>query len=415
MVERAYDLAGSHDTWLDGLHAELRPFFGFEFGLRATSWAMRNNEFTDLSVERGDLNRELGCILSEMVRETPPEWRARVYGPNSGDFVGNSEEVMPGITPAFVNACRARGIVGVTNLFGMLVLGHPGRNGLAFVAPTSAPITLSGAQHRRLRQVMTHLSSGFRLRLAVEGLVQPEAVLSVAGEVLHAEAPAQADDARLALSAAVRQIEKCRGRLRRTDPEEALSLWKGLVSGRWTIVDWVDSDRRRYLVAYENRVSARHPRSLSPRELDVAEYLVQGRSMSEIAWALGLSIGTVSRMSRDVLRKLNISRRSDLSAIFGAVAPFELSVDDESLRLVAAGANDRLWERLTAAERAVVELMLAGHSVAAIARRRVVSAKTVSNQLGSIYARFGVRGRVELAALLGSSSRGALETPMSRP
>ena len=34
MVERAYDLAGSHDTWLDGLHAELRPFFGFEFGLR---------------------------------------------------------------------------------------------------------------------------------------------------------------------------------------------------------------------------------------------------------------------------------------------------------------------------------------------------------------------------------------------
>lgn len=243
------------------------------------------------------------------------------------------------------------------------------------------------------------------MRLAIEELhLTPVAVMHANGALVHAEPSVRDARSRELLSDAVRRVERSRGSLRRTDPVEALDLWKGLIDGRWTVVDWVDSDSRRYLVAYENHVSARHPRALTPRELDVAEYLVQGRSTSEIAWALGLSPGTVNRTAREVLAKLSVTRRSDLSAIFGDVAPFELALETNQLRVLTAGTNERLWEKLSSAERAVLELVFDGASVAEVARLRDVSVKTVSNQLGAVYARFGVRGRSELASLLGGAA-----------
>lgn len=402
IIERAYDLGGTHDAWLDGVHGELRDVVGHDFGLRAGAWRMADNEFTDLSTVRGDLAPGIGEVVTSLVERIPPDLRAHLYGQSSGNFIGNAEDVMPGVVPQFVSECARRGAHDVRGLFGMLVLGNPGQNGIVFVAPTRSVLKFSPAEHRRLHRLGVHLGAGFRLRLAVDELRRlPVAVLSPGGSLLHATPSAQGQSAREVLEDAVKRLEKSRGRLRRTDPDEAMSLWRGLVDGRWTIVDWVDSDARRYLVVYENQVSARHPRALSPRELDVAEYLVQGRSTSEMAWALGLSVGTVSRTARDVLRKLKVSRRSDLAAIFGTVAPFRLSSETSGLGFLTAGSNEHLWSRLTPAERAVLEAVFDGATVAEVAHDRRVSAKTVSNQLGAVYARFGVRGRTELASLLG--------------
>ena len=54
--------------------------------------------------------------------------------------------------------------------------------------------------------------------------------------------------------------------------------------------------------------------------------------------------------------------------------------------------------RLTAAERAVVELVLEGLSNAAVARKRRVSARTIAKQLASAYQKLGVGSRRELRA-----------------
>jgi DNA-binding NarL/FixJ family response regulator len=54
---------------------------------------------------------------------------------------------------------------------------------------------------------------------------------------------------------------------------------------------------------------------------------------------------------------------------------------------------------LTPAGREILELLLAGHSNAAIARRRRRSVRTVAHQVDSIFRRLGVRSRLELFAL----------------
>jgi DNA-binding CsgD family transcriptional regulator len=60
----------------------------------------------------------------------------------------------------------------------------------------------------------------------------------------------------------------------------------------------------------------------------------------------------------------------------------------------------RLPPSLSAAEREVVQALLAGCSNIEIARLRGTSSKTVGNQLHAIYRKLGVGSRSELAAML---------------
>lgn len=53
---------------------------------------------------------------------------------------------------------------------------------------------------------------------------------------------------------------------------------------------------------------------------------------------------------------------------------------------------------LTAAERAVMALLLAGKSNGEIAKHRKTAVRTVANQVASLFRKFGVGSRAELAA-----------------
>jgi DNA-binding CsgD family transcriptional regulator len=57
--------------------------------------------------------------------------------------------------------------------------------------------------------------------------------------------------------------------------------------------------------------------------------------------------------------------------------------------------------RLTPSERDAIELALAGHSNAEIAKRRGVMRSTVAKQLASAYRKLKINSRAELAALTG--------------
>jgi len=57
-------------------------------------------------------------------------------------------------------------------------------------------------------------------------------------------------------------------------------------------------------------------------------------------------------------------------------------------------------ERLTKAERDVLQLMLRGMSNEVIAGRRQVAERTVANQVQSIHRKLGVASRAEVVALL---------------
>lgn len=399
-VERAYRLDASDAAWLEGVRDALAPLADCGLGVSMGCWALEDGALRDVAEASGGVDGAIFDALKALVHQLPPEFVASRYGPDAREFVGPASEFSPGQAAQLVLRPRGRGAV---YMFGALCFGNPGRNGLVLNSFSEEPPRVTAGRVRRLKRLLTHVSAAYRLRLALQRQLTPaDAVLTPGGKVVHAEASVREGSLREVLGRAVRDIERARGKLRKTSPSEALSLWKGLVAGRWSIVDWVDADGRRYLVARSNPVSARDPRALSARELDVAEYVVQGRSIGEIAYALGLAEGTVSQVVAAVLRKLGAARRSDLAGLFGAVAPFRASLPGaKGATVLAAGSDAALWRRLSRAEVAVVSRVLAGQPAARVAAARKVSVKTVNNQLGAVYALFGVRGKTELAALLG--------------
>ncbi|MGV3619639.1 MAG: helix-turn-helix transcriptional regulator [Archangium sp.] len=403
VLERAYELRGTTEAWLDGLHDALKQRLDFGHGVSLSTWSVNDGRFGGDSINRGDIDPRLVAAQYEFASKVPPELINRYYGPAATDFIAQPSTFNPEISKELLRAIARHGVPGIVDTLGVVIMAAPGRSGMLLTSYASREISVSRPLRQLLMRLTTHIGAGLRLRTSLAQGQLPEAVLTPSGRVAYATGAAAEHGAREALTRAAKDIELSRGRLRRSSPDEALSLWKGLVAGRWSVVEWIDTDSRRYLVAHANQVSARDPRALSPRELDVAELIVQGRSNSEIAWSLGLGTGTVSRMSRDVLRKLGAARRTDLSAIFGAVAPFR--AEHQNLVLLSPGSDTELWGRLTIAERAVVEALLQGQRPSMIAKKRGVSERTVTTQLSSVYARFGVRGRTELASLLGHAPK----------
>jgi DNA-binding NarL/FixJ family response regulator len=138
------------------------------------------------------------------------------------------------------------------------------------------------------------------------------------GRVAHAEKPAQGKLALSALSHGARAQDRARGSLRRRDSDEALAIWEGLIAGRWSLVDHVDSDGRRYLLAHRNDPRAPDVRGLTLRERQVLGYVAAGHSNKVIAYELGLTQSTVGGHLARARRKLNLP---SLAAIHDLILP----------------------------------------------------------------------------------------------
>lgn len=91
---------------------------------------------------------------------------------------------------------------------------------------------------------------------------------------------------------------------------------------------------------------------------------------------------------------------SDLEPPAGITSTRFTVGDEEVVVLSFPLPGYRLPDTLTAAERAVVELLLEGRSNANIASARGTSVRTVANQVASIFRKVGVTSRAELMARL---------------
>ncbi len=107
-------------------------------------------------------------------------------------------------------------------------------------------------------------------------------------------------------------VDRARGKLRNTDPDKALEIWKALVRGRWSMVDWFDSDGRRFVLAIPNSPHVSDPRGLIERESQVVAYAVFGHTNKMIGYHLGLSTSRVSLHLRNAMRKLGARTRAQL-------------------------------------------------------------------------------------------------------
>lgn len=197
-----------------------------------------------------------------------------------------------------------------------------GRTFLHVGVPIPSALALPPRTRHQLGRVAAHLASAWRLRrTSGPGAHPAEAVLESSGKLAHAEGDARERGARDSLVRAVARVERARGGLRRTDPDEALALWQGLVDGRWSLVDSVEADGRRFILARRNEPRVRDPKALTERERQVLAYVAMGHTNKYVAYQLGLSTPTVATHLEGARRKLGARSRLELIEMFAPAAP----------------------------------------------------------------------------------------------
>ena len=247
-----------------------------------------------------------------------------MYAPT--EFVGNAQYRLRRIARARrKTADKLAG--GNTVSAWALIGGDPRSKAIALVFPAAGDSVDPDQPFPRARMLglaAAHLGAATRLRrLAMPSQVEgagTESILEPNGKVLHAVGDAKDKAHRESLVEAVVRRERARGRLRRSDPEEATQLWSVLVSGRWSIIDFVDRDGKRLLLARKNPVNGPDVLALNEDERDVVWLATLGHSRKYIAYELGLATATVTKRLGSALKKLRISNRRELLRKLGRAA-----------------------------------------------------------------------------------------------
>jgi DNA-binding NarL/FixJ family response regulator len=99
----------------------------------------------------------------------------------------------------------------------------------------------------------------------------------------------------------------------------ATRLWLGLLDGKWSIVDRLDQNGRRFLVAQKHEGSAVDQGALTARERQIIARAARGNSVKEIAFEFGVASSTITQILRGAFMKMGISCRTELVRIHAAI------------------------------------------------------------------------------------------------
>lgn len=325
LTEAVYDLGMEDGAWMPNLLQVALPILDHGLGVAATAYT-RDPNAPDFTVHQKFVVSGPPDLLARIDRVVG-EWPREVY----------RELLRPGIVSTLSEVAAdhpecleayARHIEGCRDVFGMTAV-DPNGFGILVFAFLPEVTRLKGRERDLWKMVGAHVAAGHRLRRAVvaaessTGLPRDaEAVIDPTRlQLTDAAGLAQNKEAANALREAAVQIDRARGKTRKSDPAAAIEMWKGLTEGRWSLVDWFDSDDRRFMLALPNAPRVIDPRGLSERESLVATYAIHGDSAKLIGYRLGISKATVSSVLKRVMRKLGVKTRPQLIERFAAFEP----------------------------------------------------------------------------------------------
>jgi DNA-binding CsgD family transcriptional regulator len=318
IVERAYDVGVTTPVWLAGIREAAGRAFGEHIATQAYTFSVTaQGHFHVYDISSDPTWEEL---LRRAHSATDPELIRRLYlrGPIISVRAAASDRKDD---PGYLEVLRTevREVTGVTGI-------DPSGAGCTLAFLRRDTRTLPRSARLALERISAHLASARRLRSSLDTrrpaedlMEKAEAVVAPDGAVLHAEGVAREAPAQLALRQAARRIDKARCREAQDPGEDPLALWRGLVEGRWSLVERFESDGRRVLVARRNEPPARALRALDEHERKLIALLALGHSLKLCAYELGRAESTTSVMARSAMRKLGVVSRAELVEIHGAI------------------------------------------------------------------------------------------------
>jgi DNA-binding CsgD family transcriptional regulator len=191
-----------------------------------------------------------------------------------------------------------------------IVAVDPGGQGVCASVGLPEVRPLSERQIRMLERVAVHLSAGRRLQTGRSPIDDAEAVLTPTGKVLHAHEVAK--NKRDSIEDGRRRRDEARKT--KHDAEKALEIWRGLVAGRWSLVDHFDTDGKRLLLAMKNTPNVEKFPTLSANERRVCALVAMGHRDKEICYMLGLTHPSVTATLHRARSKLKVTSRTELAA-----------------------------------------------------------------------------------------------------
>ena len=308
VIEAAYQTGGGTEDWLQSI---ARAMPERDHGLGHICLTYRINEHGQLVFDQiaqldtpGDLSDASRTAMCSM----PPAYVKATWTavPSGTALTGGPVEAREQTRAALEHYYGKFGIRDIVVVNGI----DPTDRGIYVGALVAEPATLARRDRSTWSRVAAHLVASYRLRRTDAG--EPDAVITPAGKIEHAMDDARAASARESLRNAALAIDKARAKRSRIDEEDAVQMWQALVNGRWTLVDRVDSDGRRYFIARKNDPDVARHHALTRRERQVVGFAALGHSNKLIAYELGLSISAVAVYLDVAMEKLGVSSRADL-------------------------------------------------------------------------------------------------------
>jgi len=319
-TEAAYDLDASDDEWLLAMLRRGMPALDQGLGVAGIKYGRPPNggpvQVLRIHVASGPEDfpdRHMAAIAA-----TPPEALREQARPGQAATMSENTKANPKALELYtshVSYCK--------DVLGITTVDCKGA-GVAIVAPLEEVTTLTGHSAERWQMLAAHVDAGHRLRRGLAAQAdcdKPQTELPYSAEAIFdgnsfriTEAVGQAQERTETkkLREAAVTVDRARGKMRSSDPDKALKTWKALVRGRWSMVDWFDTDGRRFVLALPNSPGVSDPRGLSERESQVVTYAVSGQTNKLIAYRLGLSTSRVSMLLRGAMQKLGVQTRTQL-------------------------------------------------------------------------------------------------------
>lgn len=324
LAEAAYDLQVGAGDWLP----QLLKAGGASLDLGRGSLGMLGTGFTEDQqgaigqICTSDGTPDLALALMTAVQEIGPEV-TRKHTANAMqspviELLSAVRETEPEIYEVYVRHLGCKDVLSIH-------AHDPDGHGVLISMPSAELVRLSANERKRWERISVHIATAHRLRRNLGGASVPLGV-SATDLPLNAEAlidpsrfsvseavgDARGDEASTTIRNAAVHIDRARGKMRKNSPDEALDLWRAMVRGRWSLVDWFDTDGRRFVVAKPNAPNLGDPRGLTEREHQVVTYASRGESSKLISYRLGISRQRISGLLRDAMHKLAVKTPAQL-------------------------------------------------------------------------------------------------------